>query len=191
MKFLPLLSFLVAGALSHSLVGCGGGGGGGGSADGGNFSGAANASIQTQPSTIDSGDRTRVSIELFDVHENGIAVKIRYPEGLTYVASSAFLFVNEKKIDVSPTINDSAPKEDLNYLVFYLGQNLFRRAGEEYTGEGGTLILQLEGRDTIRDGEIEVDPDVDDPAEDNSSEFKIDTPEFVAEDATSISVVAE
>jgi hypothetical protein len=36
---------------------------------------------------------------------------------------------------------------------------------------------------------VEVDPDVDDPAIDNSVEFDLANPEFVAEDEAPISVV--
>jgi hypothetical protein len=165
---------------------CGGGGGGGDS-----FSGAANVSVRTAPSRIDSGDRTQVTIELSDVHENGIAVKIRYPVGLRYVPSSSFLLIDEKEIDVSPTVEQKVTSEDVSYLVFYLRQAQFRRSSQEYNGESGILTIQLEGRDTVIDGEIEVDPDVDDPSEDNQSEFDIENPEFVAEGSASIEVIAE
>jgi hypothetical protein len=179
---------IIAATLVLTTVGCGGGGGG--SSDG-DFVGAANANINARPNRIDSGDRTQVSIELSDVHENGIAVKVRYPLGLRYVQSSAFLNIDAKEIDVSPTVNRSSEEEEVNYLVFYLSQSQFKRSSQKYSGESGTLIFQLEGRKSVTDGEIEVDPDVDDPAEDNSSEFDITTPEFVPESSASIEVIAE
>lgn len=191
MKYFHLQALLVLSLTSHTLLGCGGGGGSSSGDSGGDFVGAANVSIRATPSKIDSGDRTRISIDLSDVHENGIAVKVRFPVGLQYVKSSAFLNVGEKKLDVSPTINETDEKEDVIYLLFYLKQGQFKRPGEEYSGEQGSLTFQLEGRDSINDGEIEVDPDVDDPAEDNATEFKLDNPEFVAEDSTPIQVIAE
>jgi hypothetical protein len=170
------------------LLGCGGGGGGSGS---GPFFGAANVDVRTTPSRIDSGDRTQVSIELSDVHENGIAVKIRFPAGLRYVPGSSFLLVDEKEIDVDPTIIQTDEAEDLSYVVTYLTQSQFRRSSQEYNGESGTLLLQLEGRKSVIDGAIEVDPDVDDPAESNDIEFDISNPEFAAEGSASIEVIAQ
>jgi hypothetical protein len=186
-KTINLIS-LIAVAAATNLLGCGGGGGDG---DSGPFFGAANVDVRTTPSRIDSGDRTQVSIELSDVHENGIAVKIRFPAGLRYVPGSSFLLVDERKIDVDPTIIQTDPAEDLSYIVTYLTQNQFRRSSEEYNGESGTLLIQLEGRKSVVNGEIEVDPDVDDPAEGNDVEFDISNPEFAAESSASIEVIAQ
>jgi hypothetical protein len=186
MKSSFLYVFLLVATITSTAIGCGGGGGGGGE-----FVGAANVSVRCTPKKIDSGDRTQVRIELSNVHENGIAVKIRYPSGLRYVPSSSFLMINERELDASPTVNSTSDKEDLTYLVFYLSQSQFRRSNQEYSGESGTLLVQLEGRDTVVDGEIEVDPDVDDPAEDNSVEFDIASPEFISEASASISVIAQ
>lgn len=172
-----------------AAAGCGGGGGDEGGA--GDFVGAARVSVRCSPKSIDSGDRTQVSINLSQVHENGIAVKIRFPIGLRYVPSSSFLMVGEREVDVTPTVNLTSETEELNYVVFYLSQSQFSRSNQEYSGEPGTLLVQLEGRKTVTDGEIEVDPDVDDPAEDNSLEFDITSPEFISEASASISVVAQ
>jgi hypothetical protein len=168
-------------------LGCGGGGGGG--AD--EFVGAARVSVRCSPKEIDSGDRTQVSISLSQVHESGIAVKIRFPTGLNYVTGSSFLVVGEKESDVSPTVKATSDTEDLKYVVFYLSQDQFSRSSQAYAGESGTLLIQLEGQKTVTDGEIEVDPDVDDPAEDNSIEFDINSPEFISEASASITVIAQ
>lgn len=173
--------------VSH-LLGCGGGGGGGGSDA---FYGAANVTVRATPSKIDSGDRTQVSMELSDVHKNGIAVKIRFPSGLVYVPGSSFLEVGAKEIDVDPTIITTDEGQDLSYVIIYLSQDQFRRSSQEYNGESGTLRIELVGRKAVVDGEIEVDPDVDDPAVDNSVEFDVTSPNFVAEGSASINVVAE
>jgi hypothetical protein len=184
----PFLSLSLVSVLTFTLAGCGGGGGGGGEGD---FVGAARVSISSSPRQIDSGDRTLVSVRLSDVHENGIAVKIRYPSGLRYVPSSSFLLIGERELDVSPTVNATDDKEDLTYLVFYLSQSQFRRSSQRYNGEQGVLTVQLEGRDTVAEGEIEVDPDVDDPAEDNANEFDLTSPEFVSEASSTITVIAQ
>jgi hypothetical protein len=179
---------LAATIFALNVVGCGGGGGGGGDTS---YSGAANVSIRATPSKIDTGSRTQVSIDISDVVESGIAIKIRYPIGLKYVPSSAFLNVGEKELDLTPTINVDVSKDDETYLVFYVTQSQFKRSGQDYDGEQATMTLQLEGREAVQNGEIEVDPDVDDPAEDNAVEFNVDTPEFEAEDSTPIEVVGD
>jgi hypothetical protein len=166
------------------LGACGGGGGGGGEG----FVGAATVSIRLQPSTIDSGDRTQVSILIGDVHENGIALKVRFPDGLRYVPASAFLTANDRRIDLTPTVNAASTEDDSVYVVFYLSQSLFRTSGSEYFGEVGEMRLQLEGRKAVSDGKVEVDADVDDPQESNDSEFSLTNPEFAAEDRVFISV---
>jgi hypothetical protein len=181
------ITFLSATALSLAAIGCGGGGGGGGTS----YSGAANVSVRATPSKIDTGSRAQVSIDISDVVESGIALKIRYPTGLKYVPSTAFLELGEKEVDLTPTVNVDVSKEDQTYLVFYMPQNQFKKSGRDYEGEQVTMILQLEGREELQNGEIEVDPDVDDPAENNASEFNVDTPEFEAEDSTPIEVVGE
>jgi hypothetical protein len=181
-----LLATFVLVALSPlSLSGCGGGGGGD---DTGDFSGAANVSLSVNPSTIDSGDRTFVRLELSDVHPNGIALKIRYPQGLVYVPNSGTLVVDEKETAIKPRVNAVTPDEESVYLVFYLPQKLFRRAGQEYSGEPGTVELQLVGKLAVQDGLVEVDADVDDPGVADTLEFNISKPEFLAEDLQSISV---
>jgi hypothetical protein len=174
-----------------AAIGCGGGGGGGGGGGADEFVGAARVSVRCSPKNIDSGDRTQVSITLSQVHENGIAVKVRFPVGLKYVPSSSFLKAGERELDASPAVNATSETEEMNYVVFYLTQGQFSRTTQEYAGEAGTLLIQLEGRKTVTDGEIEVDPDVDDPAEDNSTEFDITSPEFISEASASISVVAQ
>ena len=185
MKPSSLLALCVASMLALTLSSCGGGGGSDDS-----FVGAASVSISLQPSEIDSGDRIELSAELSSVHENGIALKFRYPEGLKYVASSAFLLIETKEIDLTPTVNQSSTDNEI-YLVFYIPQSSFRRGGKPYEGESGTVVLQLEGIDAISDGLVEVDPDVDDPDQPNATEFSIDSPEFDAQDKAYVTVVAQ
>jgi hypothetical protein len=183
-----LTTVLLASFATSCLLGCGGGGGD----DSGDFSGAANVTMSLKPSTLDSGDRTLVRVEVSEVHENGIALKFRYPEGLVYVPNSATITVDEKETPIKPRVNAVTSDEESVYLVFFLPQKLFRRAGQDYSGESGTVELQLVGKSAIRQGLVEVDADVDDPGIADSLEFNISKPEFLAEDQQNISVqVAE
>lgn len=166
---------LVVGTLSLLLSGCGGGGG-----DGDSFIGAANLSVRTSPSTIDTGDRTQVTIDVSDVHENGILLKVRIPAALAYVPASAFLIVDDNDIDIGPDKN--VADNNRRFLVFFLDQNDFDDNGS------GKVQFQLVGNDSVSDGEIEVDADVNDPLVNDDNEFDVTSPEFGAEDATDITV---
>lgn len=166
-----LLSTLVLFACSS----CGSGGGGGD-----DFIGAANLSVRTSPSTIDTGDRTQVTIDVRDVHENGILLKVRIPAGLAYVPSSAFLVLNDDEIDIGPDKN--VADNNRRYLVFFLDDSEFDEDG------AGVVKFQLVGNDSVADGEIEVDADVNDPLVNDNNEFDIEAPEFGAEDSTGITV---
>lgn len=159
-----------------SLHGCGGGGGGGE-----DFIGAANVRITASPNRIDTGDRTLVKISIRDVHENGIALKVRFPVGLVYVRDSAVLTVGNSQVDAGP-LNNVAPGDQI-YLVYYFSRDIF---GKE---EHGDLRFELEATGEITDGQIEVDADVDDPLIDNEDEFDATAPEFLAESSASLVVV--
>ncbi len=177
--------YLTLAAACLSLPGCGGGGGGDST-----FVGAADVSLAVSPSNIDSGDRTEVAITLGNVIEDGIALKIRFPDALKYVRSSALLVVGQKETDLTPKFNGTGTDND-RYLVFYISQAAFRRSGQEYNGEEGTVIVQLEGVESVTDGLVEVDPDVDDPLQTNDGEFTVETPEFDPEATADISVQAD
>jgi hypothetical protein len=178
---------LVFCAATSPLYGCGGGGGGGTSDP--SYSGSADVSVQATPSKIDTGDRTEVSIDISNVNPNGIALKIRYPNGLQYVPSSAKLLTQDKETDLTPTFNLAAPSEPQMYLVFYLKQRSFRPAGEQYNGQSGTVVLQLVGMGAVDGGDIDVDPDVDDRTVDNAVEFNVNQPQFVPESSAGITVI--
>lgn len=161
------------------LSSCGGGGGGGD-----DFVGAGLVTVRSSPSTIDTGDRMLVTAEVSDLHENGILLKFRYPAGLDYVLDSAELLPQgtDNPSDIGPAVN--AQQDGETFLVFFLQRSQF---GSE---ERGTVSFQLEGIDRVQSGEIEVDADVNDPLVDDSAEFDPESPEFGAEDATSVSVTS-
>ena len=183
---LTLYSLFLAAAVAMPISGCGGGGGGGSDS----FVGAAEVGLDVSPTDIDSGDRTEVAITLANVIEDGVALKLRFPDALRYVRSSALLLIGQKEIDITPKFNGAGEDSD-RYLVFYLSQSLFRRSGQEYDGEEGTVVLQLEGVEAVTDGLIEVDVDVDDPLQSNDGEFSVETPEFDPAASSPISVQAD
>ena len=165
----------LASLLTLSLISCGGGGGGGGS-----FVGAAEVALTVTPRTLDTGDRALVSVSIADVSEDGIALKLRYPDGLSYVPDSAFLTVDGEKRNVSPTVNTVVDEQ--TYLVIYLKDSWF---GENIQGD---LTLEIEGLQSVKGKKVEVDADVDDPAVGNNTEFDPQNPEFTAQDSQSIEV---
>ena len=155
---------------------CGGGGGGN------SYIGAAIVNVDTQPTKIDPGNRTFVKIGISDIHPNGILLKIRFPVGLKYATQTASLNVDGKKSVVNPIYNLKSSDEFI-YLVFVFSQEIFGKSNL------GTLNLQLEGVSEIKDGKIEVDPDVDDPTIPNNMEFTVANPTFSSEAETKIKVI--
>ncbi|MCB0318232.1 MAG: hypothetical protein KDD56_05705 [Bdellovibrionales bacterium] len=174
-KLLARLRFLALGLCCIFSLSCGGGGGGNG------FIGAAIVNLDASPHTVDTGDRTQISTDISEVHENGIIVKFRYPVGLTYVSDSSFLEVGSTRIDVGPSVNRG--DGTYIYLVFFFDADIFRSQRQ------GRLTFELEARSEVLDGRVEVDPDVDDPNIDNDEEFDIDSPEFRAESDAFIEVL--
>lgn len=152
----------------------------GGNDEGSGFVGAAIVRISTSPSTIDTGDRTEVKVDITDVNPNGIILKIRYPEDLSYVLDSAELTIGDDETSLTPALSQS--DGDRKYLVFFLPQDSFGK------DEAGIVTVQLEAGSDISDERVEVDADVDDPLINNDVEFNIDEPEFAAEDEAAISV---
>lgn len=169
----------IFGALATLLAGCGGGGGGGGGDD---FIGAAQVFIEAQPTRIDPGNRTRVLVRISELHESGVLLKVRFPEGLEYAKGSSFLETKENKFDVDPIFNGKA-EDGFMYLVYSFTRSSIPN------GREGTLRIQLTGLKEVKDGKIGVDADVDDPSIPNASEFKVNTPDYNPEDEVDIDVV--
>lgn len=130
-----------------TAIGCGGGGGGSGSAQG-----AAAVDIKISPTKIDVGDRTTITIEIASIHESGILLKVKFPEGLRYVKSSSFLKVDGAEVDVTP--RDTVTVSPDNYVTFAFPKSTFRE--EDY----GVLKLELTGVSAVTKGRVQVDPDV-------------------------------
>ena len=167
----PILILLVSLFLNF----CGGGGGGGVSS----APDPAHVTIDANPSSIDSGDRTAVTVDIYDVNDLGISLKIRYPTGLDYVVSSAHLEIDGQTYSAIPAGSEQSSSE-YSYLVFYFSKSVF---GDE----SGRLSLFLQGNGAV-DGQVQVDVDLDDPTLSNSSEFTVTDPKFNAQDAAGIEV---
>ena len=156
-------SVIAIGFISLFLVSCGGGGGGG-------IVGAANISLTVEPRSLDTGDHAQVDVEISEVNDDGIALKIKYPKGLSYFPDSAFLDVGDNRRNLTPTNNVTV--DDDIYLVFYLSKSWF---GD---GNHGTLTLQLVAEDSVPNGTVQVDADVNDPAVSDATEFDSHNPAF-------------
>jgi hypothetical protein len=162
-------------SLASLVTACGGGGGGGGGEQQ-----PAQLSLSVSPTEIDTGDRITAEVEIDSITSGSIALKVRIPTGLRYVAASSKLRIGEGFINYEPTTVAAA--SDYRYIVYYLGVATLEPE------DHGTLKFVLSGASGVEDGEVEVDADVDDPAVANSKEFNVSDPKFDPQDAVSISV---
>lgn len=159
--------------------GCGGGGGGGDD----EFVGAGEVTVRTQPSVIDPGDHTQVTVSIAEVHKNGVALKLRYPEGLVYVPDSSILSVEQTDKKLTPDFNGSDGK--YVYLVYFLEQKTFGAEGKDR----GYLTFELRaGDEEIREGEVEVALSVLDPDLPGGTGFDVENPLFSTRDSAPIKV---
>ncbi len=175
-----LSSLLIIGL---TLSGCGGGGGGGGD----DFE-AASVSVSVSPSSIDTGDRAEVRVQVSDVTPDGIILKIRFPAELSYVTGTSFLQVasdQEEDRDIDPVYYVPGDTEDASFLVFTFTLSDF---GQDNSGE---VVFQLRGDAPTSNDSLEgVDVDADfRGTEELTQEFA--TGEFSAEDHTDLRVEDE
>ena len=143
---IPLLSS----ALILCCLGCGSGGGGHDIPDE-----LAKLDLKVDPQVIDSGDATRLVVDISNLQESVWTLKIRFPAGLAYIENSSFYVVGDNTIAVSPKHYVSTETD--SFLVFYPTQNIFEPYGS------GVLMLRLEGVRNVPDGLIAVDADIYDP----------------------------
>ncbi|MCB0319564.1 MAG: hypothetical protein KDD60_01480 [Bdellovibrionales bacterium] len=160
-----------------SLPACGGGGGG----DDG-FAGSGRIGVSVEPGNIDVGDRTRVRVDIFDVNEDGIIIKVLVPDALEYVEETGVLEVDGDDTELEPDVLAPGDDDD-QYIVFFLSEDLFNSDGH------GVLEFEMQAMNSINNGEISVDIDVDNPAIKNPGEFDPSNPQFQEEDSASIQIV--
>jgi hypothetical protein len=170
-----LLSLSIASIIT---IGCGDGG------DDPFFSGVAEVDVSVTPRVIDVGETTYVEVEVdnLDVGRHpSFFLKVRYPSGLSYVPVSASILVNGESLPVEPD------------RVFLLGSDeyaVFFLSAVQFDFEDDFMVLlKLRGNASVRNGKVEVDPDVDDRSIPNEEEFDEANPEFNGEEGASIEVI--
>jgi hypothetical protein len=173
MNRIQLLSVVIF--LSTLCLACGGGGGDG-------TIEPAQVSIQVTPDVLDSGERTRIRLKLYDFSDTKVIVKVRFPAGLDFVADSAAYFVDNQDVEIDP--GAEAAGDDQDYLVFFVNTE------ELNNPDNLELLFQLRGVDDVLPSEIEVDIDLDDEAIANDVEFTVETPQFDIQESAYIQVGA-
>lgn len=91
--------FIISVLVVLVLFACGGGGGGGS----GSSSDAAFVNIDVDNRNIETGQRMRIFIEIADILDQGVSIKIRHPEALLYVPNSSILRVGDGSVNFGPT----------------------------------------------------------------------------------------
>lgn len=163
-----------------TLFSCGGGGGGGGDAS--NLSPeAAVVTIEASPRVIEPGLYTEVKVHLFDVHPNGIILKLRFPVALKIVRNTPRLDVGQDTVFLTPLFQGT-DGDALRYLVFSLPFSAFDENAQ------GDVVFKLQGDIEGEDLPIEVDADVNRRDVRDGQEFRVATPNFVAEDDIKVTV---
>ena len=155
------------------------------------FIGAAIVKITASPENIDTGDRTQISIEISEIHDNGIVLKALFSKGLTYVPGSSKLVIEDLETTINPAIDRKSADRDDRFLIYFIPSAPFQNFEENNNNpdkKDGKLIFELEAFDEIKDGVIEIDADVNDPLIDDNVEFDIQNPEFLSETEASIKV---
>lgn len=184
----PLVSAVVLGIIllisTLSLVSCGFGGGGGGGGDGADSKDSLNPgnfTLFVSPSSIDTGDRTRVRLVLSDISSLGAILKIRFPENLDYVRGTSTVDINGIEAKLDPNV--VASSDGSTYVVYFLTSSSLG------TANAGEIGFVLRGAGAVLDGAIEADIDLDDPALRPSQKFSVTNPLFEVQQDQNIDVV--
>ncbi|NMC62000.1 MAG: hypothetical protein GYA55_02405, partial [SAR324 cluster bacterium] len=166
-KFLWISCLLIACTI---LSTCGGGNGGGSS----DYKAAAETVISVVPGSIDPGDRSLVSVRIWDVHPDGILLKVRFPLGLSYVKNSGQFEIHSVREIKNPIENVSDSEN--TYLVFFFSGSTFGDNGKDT----GTLKFEIQATKASIEGEVEVDPVIRDLSVPADEQFDISNPLFGA-----------
>jgi hypothetical protein len=158
-------------ALAFTACGVGGGGGGGGGSDSTN---PGEVVLEVEKTYMDSGDLTNVRVEVYDINQNGVILKLRYPKVLRYVKDSAVFYKGESK-ERLVVPNTEAKDENDRYLVFFFSRRSAN--GDSYI----SVDFKLKALDSDLEAFVEVDLDNNDPTILDRNEFEISTPRFSAQ----------
>ena len=170
-----MLACSLALCLACGGVGGGGGGGGSGTNDPGELA------LTVDRSHIDSGDIARVRVDVFDINENGVVLKLKFTNSLSFMRGSAFFYKDEDK-ERAVTPNFDSSDADARYLVF-----IFSRRSA-YGRSHISLDLDLKAVAGDPKGYIEVDLDNNDPVVPDSQEFSAKNPRFSAQERSGIRI---
>jgi hypothetical protein len=153
-------------ALISILTSCGGGGG---SSSDTNYSGDVTLDIERDD--LDSGDLTRLNLDVDNLNPDGAILKIRSSKSLRYVKNTAIQFPDrDEETRISPAEDVSA--SDARYLVFFLYPH------HAINGRFISLQFKMKAVKGDKDAFIQVDLDNNDPSVSDSSEFKASDPRF-------------
>ena len=160
------------------MLSCGGGGGG---SDGG-YQPAAELDLSVVPNEIDPGDRSFVTMHVWDVREEGLLLALRYPYGVVYVADSGRFERDGKAYTLTPVLETS--DGTYVYLLFLFNQSDFGANGQETA----TVSFELEARNGGIKGAVEVDPKIRVPGATINQQFDIANPLFGAKESVEFKV---
>ncbi|RIL09656.1 MAG: hypothetical protein DCC75_06050 [Proteobacteria bacterium] len=166
--------------LISALVLCSCGGGGGGSTRDDYFV-PARIDLDADPNDFLLGQRTLVTTWIYDIDEDGIVLKFRYPRGLVYATDTAYLEADGETIDLTPDTNDSSGSN--TFLVFVMPPELFGRDSH------GKVKFELRGEKVLTDDEsIEASVNIRDITLPDDQQFSIKDPNFGVLDSTHVQV---
>ncbi len=141
----------------------------------GRFGGTAYVDVSNEPSTIDVGDATFVTVRVDDIEDDAFFLKIRFPTGLEYLLGSSFIESNGEDFPREPDRSFTNNADRKNYIVYFISK-------AEIDNEKNTRItFDLVGTSRVSDGRVEVDPDIDNPNIPNEREFDTQNPQLEAE----------
>lgn len=164
-----------------TLPTCGGGRGGGGQ-NGGNV---ADVSLRVAPDTIDTGDRTKVTIRLTNIESEGVPallIKILHPSALSFLGDTVLLSRNNlEDAAIAPIL---ASADEAGYVVIYITRPTIGEDNRE-----ATLTFTMQGIESVNNGEVSVDVDVIDT--DTRPLFRVSNPQFLALATTSIRILED
>lgn len=177
MRRLVVTSLVCSLAMCVACGGIGGGGGGGGS----DTNDPGELALTVDRSHIDSGDIVRIRLDVFDINENGVVLKLKFTKALSFMRGSAFFYKDEDK-ERAVTPNFDTSDADARYLVF-----IFSRRSA-YGRSHISLDLDLKAIAGDPEGYIEVDLDNNDPIVPDSQEFSANNPRFSAQERSDMRI---
>jgi hypothetical protein len=143
---------------------------------------AAWLDLSCYPQDIYVGERTIVTAYIEDVNPQGVVVKFRYPDSLSYVPESAFLDVEGEIINVGPMVNAHDKKDSYIYLVYVFSQDTF---GKHLNGK---LFFHLLAEKVDKEARVEAAATMRDTNLPDTEQFDIRDPQFGTDTAVTVEI---